>query len=241
MNPISTKVLVGGMAAVALISSIAAVAAFESHTVNVQAHIENAIQVQPVNKMIGGSAVFPEEWVTAEFFVDASDSFAGQTRVNTVDYIVCAKPKIMPYQSGKYFHWMGGGAYFSTDDGSTWTHIGPPHVEGTVPVYPPGVVCPSGVGGTITTTTGSSFLLGFDVPVREENYNPLTDVCDKPRPNTGSFNPLNGSKTSTSPDMVDGLAGGPCQAPSMIVANSVSADDAKYALFIIVQVTDLSP
>ena len=98
---------------------------------------------------------------------------------------------------------------------------------------------PPGVGGTTTNSPGSSFLLGFDVPVREGNYNPGTDICDKPRPDTGGYNAEN---TIRPPETITTDApekGKPCQAPSMIVANSVAEVGADYALLIIVQVTDL--
>ena len=47
---------------VSLFSGIGMVSAFEAHTINVTAHIENAIQVDTNHLSLGGDAVFPEEF-----------------------------------------------------------------------------------------------------------------------------------------------------------------------------------
>ncbi len=51
-------------------------AAFEAHVVNVRAHIENALHVDPAEVDFG--IVFPQEQLSEEFSVRLSDSFMGQ-------------------------------------------------------------------------------------------------------------------------------------------------------------------
>jgi hypothetical protein len=223
------RILILGAALVAVVSSVAAVSAFESHLVNVQAHVENAV-VASGGGSIGGATMFPEEWLTTGVTVDASDSFKNQTRVDTIDYIVCAEPKTIDSPDGDPFEWMGGMAYLSTDGGSTWVWVGP-----TADLVPPtaGFVCP-GISGQLTGAAASVVDVGFDAPVRVENYNEDTDVCDKPRPDTSPHNPQNAAQTGTS----DGNAY--CQAPSVVVPNTVPAIGEYYGMEVKIQVTGIN-
>lgn len=84
------KVLIG-LAVVALL--VPMFAAFEAHTINVKAHIENALQVSP--KEIDFGVAFPQELLEANFTVGLSDSFMQQDRVNDVHYrlVQQRKPK----------------------------------------------------------------------------------------------------------------------------------------------------
>jgi len=66
-------------------------AAFEAHVINVKAHIENALEVQP--EEIDFGVVFPQERRTADFRVGLSDSFMAQDRVNDVHYKLVQRRK----------------------------------------------------------------------------------------------------------------------------------------------------
>lgn len=66
-------------------------AAFEAHTVNVKAHIENALRVTPKEMDFG--IVFPQERFDGEFCVHLSDSFLQQERVTDVFYKLVQKRK----------------------------------------------------------------------------------------------------------------------------------------------------
>lgn len=59
-----------------MLSSVAAVSAFESHLVNVEAHVENALGTPAAFDF---DTVFPEEWLTHEIVVQTSTSFKDQS------------------------------------------------------------------------------------------------------------------------------------------------------------------
>lgn len=83
--------------AVAMVSTVvlsaAGFAAFEAHVVNVTAHIENALAVDPQEIEFG--TVFPQEYLEKNFTISLSDSFMDedQTRVKDVQYKIVSKPK----------------------------------------------------------------------------------------------------------------------------------------------------
>ena len=71
-------------------------AAYEAHVVNVTAHIENALAVDPQEIEFG--VVFPQEYLEKEFEIKLSDSFMSafdseDQRVQFVDYKIVSKPK----------------------------------------------------------------------------------------------------------------------------------------------------
>ncbi len=66
-------------------------AAFEAHVVNVKAHIENALKVEPKHMDFG--TVFPQEVLEEQFKVRLSDSFLEQERVKDVYYKLQQKRK----------------------------------------------------------------------------------------------------------------------------------------------------
>jgi len=66
-------------------------AAFEAHPVNVKAHIENALRVEP--KEIDFGIVFPQESLEGTYTVGLSESFMEQDRVTDVFYRIVFKPK----------------------------------------------------------------------------------------------------------------------------------------------------
>lgn len=84
-----------GLLAVVLVAALVpSFAAFEAHNINVRAHIENAIDVDPAEIDFG--VVFPQERLSREFGVSLSESFRAQTRVTDVFYrlLITRKPLI---------------------------------------------------------------------------------------------------------------------------------------------------
>lgn len=77
-----------------LVALVPLFAAFEAQTVNVRAHIENAIHVDPAHIDFG--VVFPQEQLSEEFGIRLSDSFLTQDRVTDVFYrlVLDRKPKV---------------------------------------------------------------------------------------------------------------------------------------------------
>jgi hypothetical protein len=172
------KIILLAAALAIVVSGIAAVSAYEAHMVNVTAHVENALDT-PGAIVIGGVAAFPEEWLIGEIIVTGSQSFKGQSRVNNVDFIVCAEEKDEISPAGDPYLWAGGFTFVSNDGGMTWEWIGPTN-DLTPPPSPPGVVCTS-LPNTVTTTSDAVILVGMDMPVDPDYYNPETDVPNKPR------------------------------------------------------------
>lgn len=115
---------------VAMLSSVAAVSAFEAHTINVKAHVENAITVGGITGESDAgpfldqiSTLFPEEFFKQHYDIALSDSFLDQNgdetidtvggnhtaRVNTIEYEMFAECKEDPNASPPaYFRWMLG-------------------------------------------------------------------------------------------------------------------------------------
>lgn len=91
------KILVTTLSLIAVVGGITAMSAFESHIINVTAHIENALRVHSTAYDFG--TVFPQENFNGnnsyEFSIETSDSFSdpGQTRVLNIDYTITRKPK----------------------------------------------------------------------------------------------------------------------------------------------------
>src|SRR3989338_9176373 len=75
-----------------IVAGAAAFSAFESHTINVTARIENALFVQ--EDAIDFGTVFPQEYLTSDVRVALSDSFLGEDRVDDIRYVIKQKPKV---------------------------------------------------------------------------------------------------------------------------------------------------
>ena len=86
-----TAVLLGGLIVIVCVPMLAA---FEAHVINVTAHIENALSVDPQEIEFG--TVFPEEVHAKTFTVALSDSFIAENRVDDVHYHLAQKPKPRP-------------------------------------------------------------------------------------------------------------------------------------------------
>jgi len=88
-----------------LIPTIAAIAigvvgfsAFEAHIINVTAHIENALAVDPEPIQFG--TVFPQEYLLRDFSINLSESFIGEERVDDVNYVIKQKTKCICSEDG---------------------------------------------------------------------------------------------------------------------------------------------
>jgi len=87
------KIIVVATMVVTVAFSASMFAAFEAHVINVTAHIENALAVDPQEIEFG--TVFPQEYQERTFTINLSDSFMDeeQTRVKDVEYKIVSKPK----------------------------------------------------------------------------------------------------------------------------------------------------
>lgn len=85
LSVIGIMVVVGG---------VAALSAWESHVINVTAHIENALKVIPPTGFSYGT-VFPQEYKQKTISITTSESFCkpDQRRVLSIDYKITQKPK----------------------------------------------------------------------------------------------------------------------------------------------------
>lgn len=185
-----------------LVSGLAAVSAYESHLVNVTAHVENALilNVPHQGGKLSFGTVFPEEFLMKEFVVRYSTSFsqAAQLRVKHLDYEVWVEAK--PLAGGGYYPCLADAMYIGVQD-IVWT--GPGQFDVTPvpidfrPVAAGGDLVPVGTCSLpVMVTTGSldktdadpgtpeiewvnhddNIWVVIDVPVFEGYYNPLTDA-----------------------------------------------------------------
>ncbi len=74
--------------------SAAMFAAYEAHVINVTAHIENALTVDPDHIDFG--TVFPQEYVEENLEIKLSQSFMDADRVDDVEYVIKQKMKPCP-------------------------------------------------------------------------------------------------------------------------------------------------
>ncbi|MFC1629653.1 VWA domain-containing protein [Patescibacteria group bacterium] len=85
------KIALTLVALVVVVGGVAAISAFEAHIINVTAHIENALSVDPQEIAFG--TVFPQEYLEKDFTVSLSSSFLSEDRVDDVEYVIKQKPK----------------------------------------------------------------------------------------------------------------------------------------------------
>lgn len=92
------KIFLSLAAVVAIVAGVVGMSAFESHIINVTAHIENALSV--ATDPISFGTVFPQEYVERSFDINLSDSFNGADRVDDVEYVINQKLKPCPVHKG---------------------------------------------------------------------------------------------------------------------------------------------
>lgn len=88
------KLLRAGVILGAAVAAVTGMSAFEAHVINVQARIENALEVSPLEINFG--TVFPQEYLTYNFDVKLSKSFLDEDRVDDVEYVIKQKAKPRP-------------------------------------------------------------------------------------------------------------------------------------------------
>lgn len=172
-----------------VVSGVAAVSAYEAHTINVTAHVENAMKLMGVGSgpdyHWDFGTVFPEEWLLKEFTVGMSDSFCNenQWRMTKINYSVWVDLK-PDDGNGGYYPWLGDALYIGVDTVKDWPNT----------AEPPGDLLPVGSGTPpilVVSDNLSKFknqvgdqtdniIIGLDVPVFEGYYNQLTDPTPKP-------------------------------------------------------------
>jgi hypothetical protein len=189
------------LGAVAMVfSGVAAVSAYEAHTVNVSARVENAMSIsKPDDWHLGQfGTVFPEEFIWKEFDVRLSTSFCVQLRVRKIHYKICVKERFNP-MTGTNFPWMGDAMAFSIDgqsglgDGEEWAWVGnawPPPICVTgdsinkqdllPPYHPDNPAGPPWDPINWQDDPRDTIRIGLDVPVFREYYNEFSD--NKPKP-----------------------------------------------------------
>ena len=241
MSGLRMKILTLLATVVALASSVAAVSAFESHMVNVEAKVENALKT-PTNK-IDFNTVFPEEWLVKDLAIEQSSSFkgAGNTRVSKLDIQICASPKPSSF-TGK---WMGGFTYINiagtgNQAGADFHWVGPT-ADFTAPTTTGSIVCPSELLITLDKNVNAGVLtikVAIDVPVDPDFYHEATDVCDKPRPATHENNNLS---TVTTGFPVDGTQTTPvpCQRPSIDPPLDYTANGDAFGIELTLQIVKI--
>jgi hypothetical protein len=198
-----------------LVSSVAAVSAYEAHLINVTAHVENALTVNTANVSFG--TVFPQEYIKYHRSIRLSDS-ANTTLgeapgdLDSVEYGIYAEWKPVPAGltptpvvldgSDEYYSWLGEWLWVGLDasqdpffiTGLTWV--------GAAPSGPPGATAGPIVTGNLTANNKSD-LLGIAIlaPVFENYYNALTDT--KPGWWPSQWQPIPNTDPRHVPDGVD--------------------------------------
>ena len=106
-----------------VVSGVAAVSAYEAHTVNVKAHVENALTVD-IDEIDFGT-VFPEEWLSDKFEVSLSDSAIAEKvagRLDSIEFDIFAEwklihgdadptPSVVGSDGNMYWPWLGDCLY----------------------------------------------------------------------------------------------------------------------------------
>jgi len=85
------KIALGLGVLVVAVAGVVAMSAFEAHVINVTAHVENALSVDPHELDFG--TVFPQEYLEKSFTISLSESFQMADRVDDVGYVIKQKPK----------------------------------------------------------------------------------------------------------------------------------------------------
>jgi hypothetical protein len=179
------KVILGLGALIMVVSGVAAVSAYEAHTVNVTAKVENATYCGAPVLGIRYGTVFPEEWIVKDFAIGVSTSFCewpDQHRVFEIDYKVWLAQK-------PGYKWLGDCLYIGVDvtdpamryPRDTGGELDPVGAGTTLPIL---VVSDGylrkGVPGVDPGDPDDIIYVGLDVPVFNDAYNPTTDALACP-------------------------------------------------------------
>jgi hypothetical protein len=132
------KVILIISALVMVLSGVAAVSAYEAHTVNITAKVENAITMGLTDYDFG--TVFPEEWLYTHGSVGLSQSAIDEVELqelNSVDVTVYASwkpgtgqtawyydPTLGWQSTANYYNWLGNCLYVGPLNGAqSWPRI----------------------------------------------------------------------------------------------------------------------
>ena len=162
-----------------MVSSIAAVSAYESHIVDIKAHVENALIAEQEYDF---GINFPEESRQGTVLIGLSESFLSenQTRVSTVKYSICWEWKpigdhdALDSDNDTFFEpiWP----YITVSDGESEANN-----KDEAPLHTWVTVANAVASGELFRTSPTSgdlideWHLIFDVPVFDDWYNPSTD------------------------------------------------------------------
>ena len=169
-----------------VVTGLIAAAAFEAHVVDVRAHVENALWVDPL-EVNYGNYTFPQESLDEYVCIGLTNSFTNnnQTRLCDVHYALYWEPKPI----AGHLPVPGQQEICDPDGDGNFTPIAPfiqvqasdlpvDNVKGPG-ISPPGWVPAAAFGwGTLDKFLGDTcdtWGLKFDVPVFEGWYNPTTD------------------------------------------------------------------
>jgi hypothetical protein len=168
-----------------VVSGVAAVSAYEAHTVNVTAKVENAMYCGAPTLGLRYGTVFPEEWLVKSFDIGVSTSFCEwpeQQRVLEIDYNIYVNQK-------QGYKWLGDCLYigvdvtdpakrYPRDTGGELDPVG----TGTslpIPIVTDGYLKKAIPGGDPGDPDDTVYV-GLDVPVFQDAYNPITDALACP-------------------------------------------------------------
>jgi len=185
-------------ALIMLLSSVAAVSAFEAHVINVTAHVENALEVETDNVTFG--VMFPQEWDKQHRDIELSDSAKAELAENIddpkagdlkmVEFKIFAERKVddkipanhMPdvmIDDVDYYAWLGNWLWVGyptpeqTDNPmfelAKWAWVGEPPVGDNLTKGP-------FFTGNLTDNTTKRLAILFCAPVFDGFYNQHTDV-----------------------------------------------------------------
>jgi hypothetical protein len=189
------KVILVLTALVLVASGVAAVSAYEAHTINVKAKVENALSVNTSELNFG--TVFPQEWLWDKREVKLSQSAIDELEEDLVqvnctffaEWKECTNETGYFYDSGtktwdagtvNYCQWMGDFLYVAFDlivpvKASNMYLIGP-----ALAPPPSAQVVPAAPIAILNDGGSHNLYIAIDVPVFEEFYNDLTDPDPKP-------------------------------------------------------------
>lgn len=177
-----------------VVSGVAAVSAYEAHTINVKAHVENALEVDTAEIDFG--TVFPEEFLVQHRTVSLSDSAVDEkgTAPGDLNYVEVQayaewkpvpedaspypEPVVQDADGNDYYAWLGEALFVGFDvSGSdlndpAYVNVGPATVD--PPLAQP-ILTTFQLNGLVSV----SMAVAIDTPVFEGYYNEYTDVDPK--------------------------------------------------------------
>ena len=179
-------------ALILVVSGVAAVSAYEAHTINVKAHVENALTVDTTEVNFG--TIFPEELMIAHRDIELSTSAVaelgtqepGDLKSVTIQMYaewkpvpanVTVVPVVLDADNNEYYAWLGDCLYVGFDATQDplplvgMTLVGPALAgpQSAQPILGTKVLGPNNIVST-------QLAIAIDAPVFRGFYNEYTDV-----------------------------------------------------------------